>query len=576
MEIQKQYKNFKTGILILPNTRANMKKRPSPYDPFGGGGFRGIPGIDKIFRLCYLFFLTCQNHHWAFKLKILKIGGKVKLKAFSRLCLCIVVGSLLLFAAAGSSKKPGETDSYLLRDPEPVTSYGYYQAYKVNEFDLSFMYPSDWTIQHYNESEADGSLHTLVITGNLLETVAIKVFNQPEDVEGFIKSNVGSFAASGIEDIYAARSVISGCDGYSWIAKDRGKPIGGTVVFANEKYLYVLNFSGVFTSNVLAIDDLIHSISAGFEGPTELAFDVANIDYQEEASVLVATCCSLTDSYTNNYPCCATPGNCTWYCEYRISGSNSFPWYGDAYMWMYNARYNGTKTYPTGGTIPEVGAIMVFDSGWYTYGHVAYVTGINSNGSINVAEQGCDSYCTRSGSYSTSTLRSYLAGYIYVDGSTPGPSAKTISGTIGGSTIVDDYNFSSTYNFQAYGPGRNYGTYSYGWGTYNGGYNSWFHWTKTTSSQVCYGKWAIYIGTAGTYKVEAYIPSIHGTADNVRYYVDSTNVGSINQNNYYNQWVTAGSIYLSAGTHYVYVYDNLSGTSGKELAFDAIRVGRTS
>lgn len=504
----------------------------------------------------------------------------MKTKLCVKVFLYVVFCSLLVFVTAASKEtskgKQEVPDSYVIPEPEPMNGDGNYRLFKLDEFDFSFMHLPDWIVSEDNQIEVDGSLRTLLITGPLHETVAIKIFNKPEDVEGFIKSNVGSYATSEVEDLYEMRSVISGCDGYSWTAKDRGKPIGGTVVFANEKYLFVLNFSAVYTSDVIAIEDLIHSLSAGFEGPTQLAFNIADIDYQDEASVLVATCCSLTDSYTNNYPCCSTPGNCTWYCEYRISGSNSFPWYGDAYMWMYNARYNGTKTYPTGGTIPEVGAIMVLDSGWYTYGHVAYVTGVNANGSINVAEQGCNAYCTRNGSYTTSTLRSYLAGYIYVDGSTPAPSAKTISGTIGASTIIDDYNFSSTYNFQAYGPGRNYGTYAYGWGTYNGGYNSWFHWTKTTSSQVCYGRWRLYIGTAGTYRFDAYIPSIHGTANNVRYHVDSTDIGGINQNSYYNVWVTAGSIYLSAGNHNVYVYDNECGTAGLELALDAIRVTRTN
>lgn len=503
----------------------------------------------------------------------------MKKKTSIKALLCVLFCALLVISIAATSKSvmqrtvssdPGQVNPA----NEQVEFVGGYKVFKAAEFPFSFLYRPDWQIRQEPASEIDGSMRTILISGNSYEAVAIKVFNKPGDVEGFIKNNVGAYAASKVKDLSAVKAAISGCTGYAWVSKDRENVIGAAAVFTNENYLFVIHIGAANTSNVFALDDLVHSISAGCEGSTNLSFDLASLDYPYEASILVQTCCSLTDGSTNNYPCCGTPGNCTWYCEYRISGANSFPWYGDAYMWMYNAKYNGTRTYPTGGTIPEVGAIMVFDNGWYTYGHVAYVTGINANGSINVAEQGCDSYCTRNGSYSTTTLRSYLAGYIYADGSAPAPSAKTCSGTVGVETIIDDYNFSNVYNFQAYGPGRSYGASAYGWGTYNGGYNSWFHWTYTTSSSVCYGKWSFYTGTAGNYQIYAYIPNIHGTAPNARYYLDGTDIGGINQNSYYNQWVSIATRSLTAGTHSLVLYDHVAGGAGYELAFDAIKVVR--
>ncbi|MCU0286278.1 MAG: CHAP domain-containing protein [Acidobacteria bacterium] len=501
-----------------------------------------------------------------------------KTKTSTKVLFCVLFCAVLVISIAATSKsmvpRTVSGDSGQATPADDTEFLGGYKVFKAAEYPFSFLYQPDWQLQQAPASEIDGSLKTILLSGKSHEAIAVKVFNKPLDIEGFIKNNVAAYSSSKVQDISSVKATVSGCPGYAWVSKDRDNVIGAAVVFTNRDYLFVVHITAAGTSNVFALDDLVQSISAGCEGSTNLAFDLANLDYPCEASLLVQTCCSLTDSSTNNYPCCTTPGNCTWYCEYRISGSNSFPWYGDAYMWMYNAKYNGTKTYPTGGTIPEVGAIMVFDNGWYTYGHVAYVTGINANGSINVAEQGCDSYCTRNGSYTTTTLRSYLAGYIYADGSAPQPSYKTVSGTVGVETIIDDYGFSSTYYFQAFGPGRYYGASAYGWGTYNGGYNSWFHWTYTTSSSVCYGKWRFYNGTAGNYQIYAYIPNIHGTAPNARYYLDGTDIGGINQNSYYNAWVSIATRNLAAGYHEVILYDHVAGGAGYELAFDALKVVR--
>lgn len=521
-------------------------------------------------------------------MKSLKLGEKMKIKAIVRLCLSVMVCALMLLTTAASSKLSSKQEAASRLSPGPGdTGETYlpagYELFKSDEFTFTFLYPSDWKITQEPLSEVDGSSSTVLIEGKSNELVSIKVFNRPGDIEAFITDNVGAFTTSEVKNIEATRSIIAGCDGYSWIAKDRGNVIGGTLVFSNDNYLFVLNFTAGDDSESGYIADLIDSIStgaAGAAGDNYLTFDPVGLEFPGISSTKVQSCCSLTDSGTNNYPCCTTSpyGNCTWYCEYRISGSNSFPYYGDAYMWLYNARYNGTRTYPTGGTIPEAGAIMVFDSGWYTSGHVAYITSVATNGSLNVNEQGWCAYCTRSNTYTTSTLRSYLAGYIYVDGSTPEPTAKSCSGASAGtSTIIDDFNFTNVYNFQTYGPGS-----GYGWYTYNGGYNSFFHWTTTRSSALSYGKWKFTVTATGLYELQAYIPSIHGTADNARYKVGSTYSSGINQLNYSNVFVkivnpgrTDGYWSLSSGTTYeVRMEDHYAGTAGKELAMDAIKVIR--
>jgi surface antigen len=69
-------------------------------------------------------------------------------------------------------------------------------------------------------------------------------------------------------------------------------------------------------------------------------------------------------------------GYCTWY----VATRRHVTWTGNAWQWWPNARAQG---YPEGQT-PKVGAIMVT---WESsYGHVAYVEQVNSDGSWVVSE----------------------------------------------------------------------------------------------------------------------------------------------------------------------------------------------
>jgi surface antigen len=85
---------------------------------------------------------------------------------------------------------------------------------------------------------------------------------------------------------------------------------------------------------------------------------------------------SIGGSYT------VAPGNrfsfgyCTWY----VYNRRQVPWLGDAWSWYGHAQAYGWVT----GQTPKVGAIMVtWESSW---GHVAYVEAVNSDGSWTVAE----------------------------------------------------------------------------------------------------------------------------------------------------------------------------------------------
>ncbi|HDB6651670.1 TPA: CHAP domain-containing protein [Staphylococcus aureus] len=74
-----------------------------------------------------------------------------------------------------------------------------------------------------------------------------------------------------------------------------------------------------------------------------------------------------------------TSGQCTYYVFDRVGGKIGSTW-GNASNWASAAASSG---YTVNNT-PKAGAIMQTTQGYY--GHVAYVEGVNSNGSVRVSE----------------------------------------------------------------------------------------------------------------------------------------------------------------------------------------------
>ena len=79
-------------------------------------------------------------------------------------------------------------------------------------------------------------------------------------------------------------------------------------------------------------------------------------------------------NYGNSYPV----GQCTWGVKEMAPWASN--WWGNANTWAIYASAQGFRT----GTVPVVGAIAVWDGG--EYGHVAYVTDVQSETSIQVFE----------------------------------------------------------------------------------------------------------------------------------------------------------------------------------------------
>ncbi len=104
--------------------------------------------------------------------------------------------------------------------------------------------------------------------------------------------------------------------------------------------------------------------------------------------VNVDTCEGFWDPNANHFAC----GECTWWASYSRPdiGNPSTEWTGNANTWIARAVQDGRFSI---SSTPEPGAIAVWAAGKDDAGeagHVAYVTGMNANGSFNVTEMNWD------------------------------------------------------------------------------------------------------------------------------------------------------------------------------------------
>jgi hypothetical protein len=119
------------------------------------------------------------------------------------------------------------------------------------------------------------------------------------------------------------------------------------------------------------------------------------------------------------------------------------------------------------------------------------------------------------------------------------------------------------------------GTTSY-WHESTGGYNNHFWWTYTNTSGVDNrATWTPNLPATGRWEVFVFIPSINATTTNARYRVDHQGVQtvvSINQDNYYNAWVSLGTHAFDSGSGgRVFMGDETYEGSSRQIAFDAVK-----
>ena len=142
-------------------------------------------------------------------------------------------------------------------------------------------------------------------------------------------------------------------------------------------------------SNVQAFRELLGSFNCanGIDGSVDSIPEITSSQFVKPPSILEGsgvTCHGFYDPTSNRYSC----GQCTWWASYsRPDIPDTYEkWPGDAYQWYNNAVQDPNFDVSSS---PEAGAIAVWKSntgGTGVEGHVAYVTGVNTNGTFNVTE----------------------------------------------------------------------------------------------------------------------------------------------------------------------------------------------
>ncbi|PLX05913.1 MAG: hypothetical protein C0596_15550 [Marinilabiliales bacterium] len=138
-------------------------------------------------------------------------------------------------------------------------------------------------------------------------------------------------------------------------------------------------------------------------------------------------------------------------------------------------------------------------------------------------------------------------------------------------TIIDDvyYNHGFYMNNSEDGSTQRY------YRDINAGYNGHFWYTITEESgDVCWITWTPTVEDEGYYQLAAYIPSSYADAENAPYKItdaDGEHTVLINQGDFSDEWAELGVFrYQSGSDFFVYIGD-ATGTSGQNIAYDAIR-----
>jgi len=109
------------------------------------------------------------------------------------------------------------------------------------------------------------------------------------------------------------------------------------------------------------------------------------------------------------------------------------------------------------------------------------------------------------------------------------------------------------------------------------GYRSRLYWTWNSKTQLHnWAKWFPYVPSAGDWEVFVYIPSRYHGSKSATYsiYHSGTHTNKVvNQNIYYNKWVSLGTYYFSGGAgEYVFLGDNTGETyATRFVGFDAVK-----
>ena len=158
----------------------------------------------------------------------------------------------------------------------------------------------------------------------------------------------------------------------SYVVQDGDSFFGIAAASGMDPYVLAANngksiFDTIHPGDVLEVSGLTQA-SYSYTAPSYEATSTVNGVAANDVVVYTPT------NYGNSYPV----GQCTWGVKELAPWASN--WWGNANTWAIYASAQGYKT----GSVPVVGAIAVWDGG--EYGHVAYVTDVQSETSIQVFE----------------------------------------------------------------------------------------------------------------------------------------------------------------------------------------------
>ena len=158
----------------------------------------------------------------------------------------------------------------------------------------------------------------------------------------------------------------------SYVVQDGDSFFGIAAASGMDPYVLAANngksiFDTIHPGDILEVSGLTQA-SYSYTAPSYEATSTVNGVAANDVVVNTPT------NYGNSYPV----GQCTWGVKELAPWASN--WWGNANTWAIYASAQGYKT----GSVPVVGAIAVWDGG--EYGHVAYVTDVQSETSIQVFE----------------------------------------------------------------------------------------------------------------------------------------------------------------------------------------------
>ena len=214
-----------------------------------------------------------------------------------------------------------------------------------------------------NISVDDTETNAVSDVAQITEPVVEQVFDKDTNSTNFEINSQNSDVNSHVSESASQESNVEAND-----VADSSKPISETTK------VNTVETTGYVNVTETKSESLSNSSVSELSKTSEAIVETPVVHEEVKPSVL-----SVSHDQSNTYPV----GQCTW-------GVKSLaPWvgnyWGNANQWGDSARRAGFRT----GHTPQVGSVIVFPNVMYegeNYGHVAYVTAVNNNGTIEVLE----------------------------------------------------------------------------------------------------------------------------------------------------------------------------------------------